>query len=273
MQVNLAPKTGKATWQASATVGSIAGLFQNRANGEFLGAEINGLPNTIDLTYDAKNSAVSWNASADTGGVAAVAKLGPSTGTTRTHDASLELTGIPAQWNAGYGAGHPRFEGVSGPIGTIESTFTNHGSVTTGPGDHLSAVFDAGSGDLDASLRISALTLADFQPLANGFTGDLNMGSTSTLRTTAPAKWSSIPVRSQNDGSAPGDEPAVPTPTWGSCTCAIPRAVAVPRSRTVSSAPVSTRHQTRCRCPAQRASTSTHGRGVVCPCTRGGLAT
>lgn len=176
MQVDLAPKTGKATWQASAPVASIAGLFQNRANGELVGAEINELPATIDLTYDAKNSAVDWNASAATGLVATVAKLGPSTGTARTHDASLKLTGIPAKWTAGFGGGHPRFEGVSGPIGTIESTFTNHGSVTTGPGDHLSAVFDAGSGDLDASLRISALSLADFQPLPNGFTGDLNMG-------------------------------------------------------------------------------------------------
>lgn len=180
-----------ATYQATSPVDQIAAEI-DRLNGEKFAVDVQDIPATINLTFDSVNSAVNWTASAPVTSVAALATFGPpSTGSSRTFDASLVLTGIPAIWKASYAAGHPRFEGVSGPIGSISAKFTNHGTTTTLAGDHLSAVFDSASGDVDASLRVSKLSLADYQPVSNafvtGFTGDLNMGDGSQFRLNAQA--------------------------------------------------------------------------------------
>lgn len=183
-------------YRATSPVDQIA-VEVDRLNGETFAVDVKGIPAAIDLVFDSAASKVTWTASSAVTSLGVVARFGPpSTGVNRTFDAALGLTGIPASWNASYGAGHPRFQGVSGPIGTLSARFTNHGVVTTLAGDHLSAVFDSVSGDLDASLRISNLSLADFEKLANGFRGDLNMGNGSPFglnaQVTLPASRLSV---------------------------------------------------------------------------------
>ena len=180
-----------ATYQATSPVDQVAAEI-DRLNGEKFAVDVKGIPSTINLAFDSVNSKVDWTASAPVTSVAALATFGPSsTGSSRTFDASLVLTGIPASWTASYAAGHPLFQGLSGPIGSISAKFTNHGSTTTLAGDHLSAVFDSASGDVDASLRISNLSRAEYQAVTNafvnGFTADLDMGDGSQFRLNAQA--------------------------------------------------------------------------------------
>lgn len=169
-----------AKYRATSPVDQVA-VDIDRRNGDTVAVDVTGIPSSIDLVLDSAASTVDWTASAPTSGLGVVARFGPSTtGTTRTFDTSLTLTGIPARWRSSHASGHPRFEGLSGPIGTLAATFTNHGATTVLSGDHLSAVFDQPSGDLDTSLRISNLSLADFETLntgSGGFRGDLNMGN------------------------------------------------------------------------------------------------
>jgi hypothetical protein len=170
----------EAKYSASSGITEIV-FAVDRLNGESLNVDVTGVPKTIDLLFDSVNSTVSWVASDTTGGVNVTAQFGPpSTGSARTFNASLTLSGIPASWNAAYGAGHVLFQAnLGGSIGLIAASFTNHGTVPTLPGDGLAVNFTESSGDLDAALQISKLTKAEFQKLAGvpgGFDAALNMG-------------------------------------------------------------------------------------------------
>ncbi|MCU1657396.1 MAG: hypothetical protein JWO57_2052 [Pseudonocardiales bacterium] len=163
---------------------SISEIYTNvqRANGDAVSADVTGVPSSIDLLFDAANSKLDWTASSTAGGISAIAHLTPDTlGTSRAFDASLAITGIPAQWHATYGSGNVSFVTTGSGIGAISAQVSNHGGYHILAGDHLSAYFDQPSGDLDASLHISNLTKASFSKLTDstggGFVADLNMGS------------------------------------------------------------------------------------------------
>jgi hypothetical protein len=170
-------------YTASSVINQIA-IAVDELNGTLINASVTSIPNDIHLVLDSVNSTADWTASGTTGGLSVVAQLAPATtGSSRTFNASLIISSVPAVWNASYGAGHILFDGVSAPIGLIEAIFTNHGTATTLPGDGISAVFNQVSGDLDAFLQISALDRAEFQKVApvgsgaGGFDANLDMGT------------------------------------------------------------------------------------------------
>lgn len=163
---------------------SIAEIYTelNRTNGDQLVVDIQGVPSSVDVLFDGANSKLGWSASAATGSIAALAKLTPATiGGSRTFNAALTITSIPATWDASWANGNVLFQAGGSGIGSIAAKVTNHGLYHELPGDHLSAFFDQPSGDLDASLRISNLTKAQFTKLTNanggGFEAALNMGN------------------------------------------------------------------------------------------------
>lgn len=167
-----------------------------RANGDHVTATVDGVPNSIELTFDAANSRINWVANAPTGGIGVVAHLTPGTAGTpgRSADAVLTITSIPATWDASWGGGNVLFRAPTPPavgtgIGLISAHVTNHGTFTVPGGDHLSVVFDQPSGNLDASLQVSNLTRASFAKVTaadgGGFEADLNMGNHGLLNLNA----------------------------------------------------------------------------------------
>ncbi|MGH9279607.1 MAG: hypothetical protein ACRD12_16090 [Acidimicrobiales bacterium] len=170
-----------ATYHGSSRIDEVA-VDIDRRNGETVAIDVTDIPETVALTFDSVGSAVEWQASDQVGGLAALVRFGaPTTGSTRVFDASLVLAGIPRHWRASYGAGHPRFEGISGPIESLAATFTNHGTATSLDGDHANVVFESSTGDLDASVKVSGLALVDYEKLDNGAHGTVRLAEGGTL--------------------------------------------------------------------------------------------
>ncbi|HET6316692.1 MAG TPA: hypothetical protein VFG86_09555, partial [Chloroflexota bacterium] len=146
-------------------------------NGQFATAVISNLPSTMDVTVNLPSQVVTWTASAVINSVAVQARAISG----RTWDATLLLTGIPAQWDVSFASDHPLFRGITGPLGSVSATLTNHGTFTTFSGNHASAVFRGATGDLDASFRMTAINHAEMRRTIprGGGTGsliDLQMG-------------------------------------------------------------------------------------------------
>ncbi len=167
---------------------SIDEIFTNvaRAGGDTIQVDVLGVPNFIDVVFDAANSKIDWTANDTTDSISAIAHLTPATlGTTRGADAELTISGIPKHWFVTYPNGNVDFEASGSGIGSIDAKVTNHTTYHTLAGDHLNAFFDqtvgSAPGDLDASLHISNLTKAAFTKLTDssggGFVADLNMGN------------------------------------------------------------------------------------------------
>lgn len=179
------------TYTASSAINQI-GAVVDRLNGDLISVLIDSLPQSIDVQFDSVASTIDWTANAPTGGISVAAQFGPTTtASTRTYNAGLSILNIPATWTASFAAGHILFDGISGPIGQITASFTNHGSVTTVGGNGLSAVFNEGTGNLDAYLRISLLDRAEFQKVAavgtgaGGFDANFDMGNGGTFNLNA----------------------------------------------------------------------------------------
>ncbi len=169
------------TYDASATINEIATDVE-RSNGDTLAVLIQDVPQHIEMLFDGEGAKLDWSASSVTGLVSAVAHLTPDTlGGTRNFDAGLTITDIPTQWDATWADGNVLFQAGAPGIGGIAARVTNHGVFHVLPGDHLTAYYREGSGDLDAGLKISNLTKAGFTKLTGanggGFVADLNMGN------------------------------------------------------------------------------------------------
>ena len=167
---------------------SVDRIYTNleRDNGDKLTVDIEGVPEDVTVLFDGAGSTLAWDASAATTSISAVAHLTPDTlGGTRTFDASLTITSIPATWDASWANGNVLWEAPASGIGSIEAQVTNHGVNHPLAGDHLSAFYRQASGDLDASLKISNLRKAAFTKLAGGdgggFEAALKMGNHGTF--------------------------------------------------------------------------------------------
>lgn len=130
------------------------------------------IPDRAEVRWDPAGHSLAWDASAPVGRVAATATL-PRDG--RVWNAAMTLVGVPAQWSASFAPDHPVFRGGSAPLAGLAFRVTNHGAVTTYAGNHLSMVL-APNGDMDASLAMSSIELAEFERTAQGFRADLRMG-------------------------------------------------------------------------------------------------
>jgi hypothetical protein len=172
-------------YHASSTINEIF-MGLTRSSGDTISADVDSIPSSIDLTLDAANSQVVWNASSTTGGFSITAHLTPATlGTSRAFDGSLTITSIPSRWSVSYPDGNVDFATNGSGIGQISASVTNHGTVHTLSGDHLSVFYDQTSGNLDASLQISDLHSIDYEKLTDnnggGFTAGLAMGNGGSL--------------------------------------------------------------------------------------------
>ena len=168
-------------YNASSPINEIYTKLQ-RTGGDAITADVLGVPQNVDLLFDAANSKLAWNASAPTGSISVQAHLTAATlSLTRDFDAALTITGIPASWTANFGNGNFGFTTTGSGIGQITADVTNHTTFQTDPNDHLLAYYNQATGDLDASLQISNLTQASFSKLTDGngggFVADLNMGN------------------------------------------------------------------------------------------------
>lgn len=161
------------TYQASSSV-TQAVVSYSKINGEAFNATLQGLPTSIEATVDMAGAQILWVADGPVGSVTGNATI-LSGG--RTWRATLALSGIPARWEASFSSGHAIFRGISGPLVSAAGTLTNHGTVTTFPGNHLSAVFRSASGDLDASFRIGGINLIDVQKTTGGFDANVQIGA------------------------------------------------------------------------------------------------
>lgn len=189
-EITIAQVGNLVSYDASSSIAQIYTDLE-RTNGDTIAVDIQGVPQEIDLLFDAANSQLEWDASAATTSVSAIAHLTPDTiGGDRAFDASLSIGQIPTHWDATWAGGNVLFQAPAPGIGSIEARVTNHGAYHVLPGDHLSGFYDqtAGTapGDLDASLKISNLTKASFSKITNasggGFQADLNMGNNGVFR-------------------------------------------------------------------------------------------
>lgn len=162
-------------YAASSTIGRIDMSFLKTGSPgtQSATATLLSLPSQVNINLDFSAQTVAWSANGPVSSITATSRF---IANGRTWDATMTILGVPNVWNLSFAGGHPRFQGVSGPLGSVAATVTNHGTVTTFPGNHLSVFHRQANGDLDASFRMSSINLADVLKTSTGFTADLRMG-------------------------------------------------------------------------------------------------
>ncbi|MEO3868002.1 hypothetical protein ABGB18_04140 [Nonomuraea sp. B12E4] len=150
-------------------------IYANKANvttagtGEDLRATVEGVRKRAELTADTGAGTLTWTSD---GPVARVSALARAKLAGRYVRAAAEVTDVPAKLDASWKAGSYRFRGLSGPVGSAALAVTNHDGATAPTGPHLSAHYDQGSGDLDASVLVKGLSQVEFSPAEQGFDAD-----------------------------------------------------------------------------------------------------
>jgi len=91
-----------------------------------------------------------------------------------TWEMSASVEEIPRSWDLKFPDGEVTFDANNGKIGTVEATITNHGSVRTLSGNHLSVVQNGPN--LDASFRMTDIEHVSYQEVDDGFDTRLEMG-------------------------------------------------------------------------------------------------
>lgn len=142
------------------------------AGSVLLGATVAAVPASMRLDLDPAAQTAAWSASAP---IPAIVVQGRALNAGRIWDARLELTGVPATWDASFASGHVRFRGLSAPLGNVAAWVTNHATATTYAGNHASVIL-AANGDLDASLAMAQVALVEYEKAGSGFRADLRMG-------------------------------------------------------------------------------------------------
>ncbi len=178
-------------YTASSTIGEMDVRLEEKGSDDFVSAELTVLPDTLtlDLRPDQRN--VHWDASArplcigpspldeqqlqpacptPTADIAAKITTGGD-----TWDIGIGIEGIPNEWKVQFPDDKVRFNAVSGALGSVEATVTNHDVVRTLQGNHLSARVQD-NGDMDASLRITDIRLVHYEKTDDGFDARLKAG-------------------------------------------------------------------------------------------------
>lgn len=152
----------------------------HRSSGDYLTATITDVPAHLAVTFDGANSSLDWDASASVTSILAYANLTAATVGTPGHNwyASLNISGIPAQWHADFADGNVQFTTSGTGIDRITAWVSNYGGLHPTLSDGLSAYYREGSGNLDAFVQVSNLRSAGFSKLGgSGFDANLAMGS------------------------------------------------------------------------------------------------
>lgn len=150
------------------------GIYANKdyvtsAQGEDLRATAEGVTKHLELVADTTAKTLTWDSSAPVDSVDALARAKYQG---RYLRAAAHVTGVPARFDASWGASGYRFRGLSGPLGSASVAFTNHDGAKAPAGPHLAAHYDQASGDLDASVQVKGLKSVEFAPAEQGFTAD-----------------------------------------------------------------------------------------------------
>ncbi len=124
----------------------------------FLDATMSNTPSDVELVADLNTRHVESTASGTVGAIDVLTRV-PFGG--RTWGMFAELAGVPAGWDADFGDGTLRFRGLSGTLGSAQFAVTNHSAASVPTGQHLASHYRQLTGDLDAALRVTNLSLVE----------------------------------------------------------------------------------------------------------------
>lgn len=161
-----------ASYRASSAINRVV-MTLDRRDGQFLSLDIQGVPASIDLALNPGGQTIAWSANAPTTRVVVAARLLQAG---RNWDAMLDLVTVPAVWDVSLNPSLPRFRGVSGPLGSVFASVTNHGTVTTFGGNFASVVHNSATGNTNAAFRMAGVNLVEVEKTTAGIRGDLRMG-------------------------------------------------------------------------------------------------
>lgn len=159
-------------YRASSAISRIVVDFDKR-DGQFVTVDIRGVPDSIDLQFEPASNRVLWTASAP---LTSITVTGALQNAGRMWDLLLQITTVPRQFEVTFSSTTTRFRGITGALGSVFATVSNHGAVTTFAGNHASGVYRSATGNVDASFRMTSINLAEFIKGSNGFNADMRMG-------------------------------------------------------------------------------------------------
>ncbi|RCG31671.1 hypothetical protein DQ384_08945 [Sphaerisporangium album] len=134
--------------------------------GEDVHAVVRGIHRHVAVVADLPAGRLDWNADEPVASVDAFARASFQG---RPFRVAARAEDVPERFEAGWGGGAYRFQGVSGPIGSATIAVTNHDGARAPDGPHLAAHYDQASGDLDASVRLDGLTGVELGGTGAGF--------------------------------------------------------------------------------------------------------
>jgi hypothetical protein len=153
------------------------------------------VPKDVHLVLDPAAGTADWTAS---GRVFSIGVSGQVDYAGRTWVGGATLTSVAKRWTLHFGPEVYSFQAGTAAtpdtVGSLAAQLTNHGSGVSEVGNHAIANYDAASGALDASFRMSDITSFSYTPNATGFVATAKVGGGQPFHLNANLKL--------NDGSA-----------------------------------------------------------------------
>ena len=130
---------------------------------DYLSVLVKALPTEADLLVDFPARHIDGTMSAPLGEIVAVARfpLGP-----RVYAATADLVGVPAHFVADFGDGAFNFQGLTGPLASVNLTVTNHPNPLEPTGVHLAVHLNESTSDFDASAALRNLSQVTYTATA-----------------------------------------------------------------------------------------------------------
>lgn len=140
----------------------------------YLAVDVAGVPAKVALDLDLPSRHVDWTASSP---LSRVGFLTNGLGTVLGNRflAGGTVVSVPAHWTADFGGGDYGFRGLTGPVGSVDLAFTNHGALTRYAGPHIAVHLDQPRGLLDASLVLPRISRAQYSRTGGAMSVDVDV--------------------------------------------------------------------------------------------------
>jgi hypothetical protein len=208
-------KQGTATnvhYHASDPISSItAAVAEKSGNHASIGASVSGVPTDVQIAMNQAAGSLAWDAS---GPVDAIGLSGQVDAGGRTWTGGAGLTHVPPSWTLQFGPSAYSFQAAgSSSVGSLSAALTNHGTASSGAGNHAFVNYNAGSGDLDASFAMSSIHSFSYTPAAHGFTAEAHIGGGQPFHVLADLRLEDATATAQHLDQIFADATIDPLPT------------------------------------------------------------